>query len=706
MGKRPAPGLVEYLGQWSRRSRIKVQDLVEEVPLDPKASGALYLLQAGRMDKAYLETLEALDWRELVELPPLSQQSGQNLLFHMSSPFDDLFAELTDYLKPDAILLDAPTGFNDTSNLYLRSLTDLVVAIFSPSKVQLDGIGRVVSLLTAEQNKRSRKRMEPTPDVYCVASTILLSRIAGSHVRRLGDAFAYLDDIRLDVLRRTGATDADIADIARQEPAIINYDERLADLESLPTEDEPRENHFAAFQDVISYVNGSLPPPRPRVVLDGDRKQALLADLEPSYGLYAEQEPELDSLFLRTQHIEELKDPRVVVILGGKGSGKTALFSFVTTESNTYAVHGPRIGLGPDLLCNIQDASPSMDVFWRLYMLSVLPDLSAVSDVEIRRLAAIISRLRDEPLQIEALVAGMRTKDLGVRVLNAWSELDRFFADGSRQVTLCLDGLDAAFKADTARRERGLVDLLTAWQASFSTLKCVGVKIFLRTDLWHNLSFPERSHFLGKEMRITWDRRNLWRLVVKRALHPNRFQRWCDESGTTPVMTEGSVEAAGQTDLFPYLDRLFQRHIWAGKNSLSRNWILRRLEDAKGAVYPRDLICLLKEAIRLERDRLNEHQQHTSEESVISRQSLSDALAPTSHQRVDAVREEYQELRPVLDTLRGLSTTGVIEILKERLDERQINVLSEAGVIRLTEGNYVVPDLYRHGLEMQRMGPR
>ena len=113
----------------------------------------------------------------------------------------------------------------------------------------------------------------------------------------------------------------------------------------------------------------------------------------------------------------------------------------------------------------------------------------------------------------------------------------------------------------------------------------------------------------------------------------------------------------------------------------------------------------LKVAIRLERERLNEHQR-TSGESVISRQSLSDALAPTSRQRVDAVLEEYQELKPVLDTLRGLNAAGSTEILKRGLSDWQINVLSEAGVIRLDEGNYLVPDLYRHGLEMQRMGPR
>jgi DNA-binding TFAR19-related protein (PDSD5 family) len=346
-----------------------------------------------------------------------------------------------------------------------------------------------------------------------------------------------------------------------------------------------------------------------------------------------------------------------------------------------------------------------MDVFWRLYMLSVLPDLSAIADSEIRELAVAISQLPTHPLMVEQLTSALRTEGLAVRVLDAWRQLDDLLSGHGRQITLCLDGLDAAFKADTARRRRGLVDLFTAWQASFANLKRVAVKVFLRTDLWQDLVFPEKSHIRGREMKLAWDERNLWRLVVKRAFNSGEFRNWCERSVPGTVMDAGAVESAAQADLYPYLDRLFEHHIWTGKNSLSRNWIHRRLGDAKGAVYPRDLICLLRESIDVERERLREHQR-TSEESVISRQSLSEALEPTSRQRVEAVREEYPELVSALETLRGLDAGGKIEHLKRRLDDRQINDLSEAGVVRLTAGDYFVPDLYRHGLDMPRMGPR
>jgi cellulose biosynthesis protein BcsQ len=704
-GKKPTRGVVEYMTDWRKRAASSVRTFIDEVPLDSKASGALYLLQAGVMDQAYLEALEGLDWHAMVEMP--SRRKSTQLLFDFSTPFDDLFSELVEHLRPDAILLDAPTGFNDTANLCLRVLADLVVALFVPVQVHLEGIAKVVSLLTAEQHARRQHGKRPTPDVFCVASTILLSRLGGSHIRRIEDAFKYLDRVRFDVLGEPQHLDGEVFDLVQQDPAVINYDERLADLETLPTRDEPHENHFAAYHDVINYVQGALPSAVPRVVLHDDLKRKLLDELAPCFRLYAEQDRErlLESFFLRTGHVEAIKHPRVVLVLGGKGSGKTALFSYVTAKEGAIGVHGPDVGLGPDQLCAIQDSMSSMDVFWRLYVLSVLPNVNSISDPELLSAARKIARMANEPRLVSEVVHFLRVPDMAVRVLDTWKKLDGQLGESGMRFILCLDGLDAAFKADADRRERGLVDLFTAWQGTFATLKHVNLKIFLRTDLWQHLSFPEKSHLRGREMRLTWDSRDLWRMVIKRAISSPGFRHWCEQSLPTPVLSEDAVETAGERDLYPYLDRLFEHHIWAGKNSLSRNWILRRLADAKGAIYPRDLVCLNQEAIGTEKERIGERQR-TTDTSVISRQSLSDALTPTSRQRVDAVCEEYPELRPVFDLLRGQLATGNLNLLS-RLSEKDIAILSEAGVIRLLEeGSYLVPDLYRHGLDMPRPGPR
>jgi len=56
--------------------------------------------------------------------------------------------------------------------------------------------------------------------------------------------------------------------------------------------------------------------------------------------------------------------------------------------------------------------------------------------------------------------------------------------------------------------------------------------------------------------------------------------------------------------------------------------------------------------------------------------------------------------------MRGMDATGRVDLLKTHVGDNDLNQLSDAGVVRLDEGEYVVPDLYRHGLEMTRKGPR
>lgn len=282
---------------------------------------------------------------------------------------------------------------------------------------------------------------------------------------------------------------------------------------------------------------------------------------------------------------------------------------------------------------------------------------------------------------------------------------------------LCLDGLDAAFKADAGRRQRGLEGLFSAWQASAPRLRHLFLKVFLRTDLWERLSFPEKSHMLGAVVTINWDASNLWRLLVKRALNAEAYREQVSRAVARPALSLDAVVDASDEALEPYLDGLFERRIWAGKNALSRNWILRRLADAKEAVYPRDLLFLLKQGLDIEAARVREHKRVTPE-SVISRESLSQALNPCSSQRVQAVLEESPELERIFAALRGLPSKERVETLRGQLEQGEPGVsvdgaldrLEDAGVLaRVTVGDavyYQVPDLYRHGLGMYRMGPR
>ena len=90
LGQEPAEGFVEYVRGLTSSAPPDVRELVNDIPLDSQASGALYLFQAGRLDRGYLETLQALDWHALVHpQPPRTRK--QESLFDLVSPFEELF---------------------------------------------------------------------------------------------------------------------------------------------------------------------------------------------------------------------------------------------------------------------------------------------------------------------------------------------------------------------------------------------------------------------------------------------------------------------------------------------------------------------------------------------------------------------------------------------------------------------------------------
>lgn len=719
----PVDGFVELVGDWLEGKTPSVDQYLQEVPLDTKAAGALYLMSAGRMDDRYLGILEGLDWQRLLDPRRVPLPRGQQELFGKSVNFFDFLQKgLAEQVDPDAVFIDAPTGLSDTANVCLRLLSDVVTIVFNPTRVQLEGIGRVVSLLTAEQQALREAGKFPRPDVFCVASTLMSRRVGGPEMKRLQEAFSFLNRVRFEALGRPPLITEETTDLVEQLPAVVSYDVSLADLEQVDTNVAPTEAQLGVYEDVLRYLRQCVPPRQPRHEardqLKREDKGAILADLQPGFEQFAEREADkLERYFLRSVHVDRLRDPVVVIVLGGKGSGKTALFSYATQRrsgavSEDRAVHGAGSnGIGPDLLVELERRVPSMDVFWRVYCLAQSGHFPANAMPGVVEAVHALTALKDGAIPLERALEALGNPSLPVDVDRTWVSLEAELASSGRKLALYLDGLDTAFKSDLEQRRRGLSALFVAWQATFSKLLHIDIKVFLRSDLWDQLSFPEKSHLRTRTMQLSWEQDDLWRLVLKRALHSGNFSQLCETWSIEPKLDVETVEGVSHKAVVRYLDALFEPRMWAGKNSLSRNWIMRRLADARDTIFPRDILCLLYEAIREEGNRIRDDARITAD-AVLSRESLAKALPPTSRQRVDALREEYPELLDVLESLQGLPANGKTEALRTHFAQRRwpqvihpLDALEKAGVLRIEGESYVVPALYLHGLNMLRPGP-
>jgi hypothetical protein len=149
--------------------------------------------------------------------------------------------------------------------------------------------------------------------------------------------------------------------------------------------------------------------------------------------------------------------------------------------------------------------------------------------------------------------------------------------------------------------------------------------------------------------------------------------------------------------------------IAGSKTAFTMNWVWRRLADGNDDHTPRSLIQLLMSSQRREQD-LRQHAEPTR--SVIRPRTLVDSLEEVSREALIALREEFSELEPVFDALRGIGQTPFDPSQLEVRSADLRRLAQEVGLLTVQPGaagqpeRFRVPELYRLELQMGRKGQR
>jgi MinD-like ATPase involved in chromosome partitioning or flagellar assembly/tetratricopeptide (TPR) repeat protein len=194
----PHPGIVEYVTEFRRTHQVpNLRDYLYEAPPIGKKGGQLWVMPAGRRDKAYRTALTNLDWKRLYH-----DQGGFFL-------FEDTKKGWEEELKPDYVLIDSRTGDTDVLGICTRQLPDSVVLMFTPNEQNLAGLKNVCRDIRREETEGLKKEIH----LHFVAA----------NVPALYDEHGLLHR-RLDVFRQE-------LSIPSSEPVIIHHEETLRMLE-------------------------------------------------------------------------------------------------------------------------------------------------------------------------------------------------------------------------------------------------------------------------------------------------------------------------------------------------------------------------------------------------------------------------------------------------------------------------------------------
>lgn len=439
-------------------------------------------------------------------------------------------------------------------------------------------------------------------------------------------------------------------------------------------------------------------------------------------------------------------EPDILLILGGRGAGKSHLFRVINLPDGPAALGykgrssgaiwlrgfstGPTPALpvpfpGETVLQRFAQDKSSTDLidFWRGLLIGAILAL----DVEESKL--LRNSLADS--LTNALIKLSHISIWHTELINSLEEaeaalnrLDDELAGQNRYLFATYDDLDVmAVEWD---QKRALIQaLLQFWLGQWRRWQRIRPKIFLRRDLFSAdfLNFPDASKLEGNKLDLQWTPAQLYQLVFKLwANQDDACRAFLEEGGLFEFRSDrwlgwtyGSPEPTDDT-LRPATHRIMGQFMGRGpKKGRTFEWIPNHLQDANGEIVPRSIINLFSLAAE------DEIANRRASKTLLSPVSFGAAIEQVSERRIKELEEEYPWLAAVRLPLQGqqvpMTKERLIELMRqvdwssvERLPvsqdpNRLISDMLQIGILRLTrEGRIHVPDIYLYGFGLKRKG--
>jgi hypothetical protein len=471
----------------------------------------------------------------------------------------------------------------------------------------------------------------------------------------------------------------------------------------------------------------------------------------------SESEQRLDEKFLRTSDFERFVGPsRIDLVLGPKGSGKSALYQLFDRHEQTVrrwssaalqdvvinASNGMRdlSALAGDNLTKVL-LTPEIDFerLWTSYIGWKAAEAAANgglgSSGRLRHFQQALNLRRDwrvwtlarrgwHALISDALPGSLKVTvfgtgiELGAGKAKPWdmSEVlrlvDAAAAAQRKTIWLLFDNLDELLSTNRRRRIEALNALFTACNQLRASYPNIHPRIFLRTDIWDDIEFNNKSHWADKQLRLTWTDDQLLRLMIKRAVTDDAVRAHI--AALIPTLTSPqSIDDISAPELRAALYLIFQSLIYPKENKGDAwKWMLEHSADGHGQALPRELITFGNIA----RDHQKESR-YPVDGQLISAEAIRRAHADVSRMRCETFLAEFPELRAHFNRFNGRTTARFHRAELERLMDglqpagnAMIDTLCEVGVIKPVMGHrdtareFEVPLLYRPGLKLRLRG--
>jgi len=404
----------------------------------------------------------------------------------------------------------------------------------------------------------------------------------------------------------------------------------------------------------------------------------------------SENETNLDEYFLETEAFKSVVAGGVDLILGHKGTGKSAIYRILVSENYNIPTLKDTMILpasnpsGTDVFRQILGTGKTEAEFrllWTVYLAALVGNYicdffsqnktSKIKEVEEflvatglrtekpnhQSLLSRIKNLRKINFSLGTSMDGMPTIgfeiDLGENkesktevpesaFCDLFEVLIAIFKEAGSTCWIVMDRLDEAFSRNTEEELLALRGLLKAHMQLCGLSGgqiAIRPKLFLRTDIFERITriggFTNLTHF--RTINLVWNQRSIASMVAQRILCNETIESWLktiDINFKDPnAIWNAILPATIQTDK-------------------SLKWIVSATCDGLGAYNPRNVLTLLTLAKEKCLNIIKGNPSYYSR-NIISIEAIQSAFGELSRRRLDdTILAEFPEARPYVERLR------------------------------------------------------
>lgn len=475
-------------------------------------------------------------------------------------------------------------------------------------------------------------------------------------------------------------------------------------------------------------------------------RRALLEEmsaLEPDADLSPEA---ITKVFLPLPEHRRVLDDRIVLVLGERGVGKSALFHFLQTPegasllgrdvkeraarrtwivgfSETGKEHAPPLAL-EELARGPAPVEDKLRRFWLGHLIGRI----AVAERETApEPPPFVAKWREAPTDPTHWLPSLEDP---ARLVLWLDQLEDALAAKDRTLVVTYDHLDKIGVRSRDIRRRVVPPLLALWLSLSNRYRRVRAKIFLRRDLFDEsvANTADVSKLLARAETLRWSVSALYRLLVRHLAIHDRLRNWLTSGKWKIHLTQDELLGWLPPDDLPEEGNPSQAMLMAHivgermgsgrdpRSGYSWTWVPNHLKDAHGIIAPRSMITLFKSAAS--------HALNVTPSGKFMRllapEELKEGLRETSRRRVVEMHEEHpviMRLELLKDISLPASAADVVQALSKAPEEveddfgvagvRILDELTRLGVVDgLPKDRIDIPDIYRLRFKIGRKGQK